>query len=88
MVAVSSSSTTFIIAPTPTTSSKFADFSSTKNALYKAVNPIDYDIPYDQKVPGIFYLNVPRMREPVYFFFLCWYDLKTHICQVLAPSDH
>jgi len=43
-VEVSSSSTTFIIAPIPTASSKFADFSSTKSALYKAVNPTDYDL--------------------------------------------
>jgi len=43
-VAVSSSSTTFIIAPTPTASSKFPDFNSTKSALYKAVNPIDYNL--------------------------------------------
>jgi len=43
-VAVSGSSTTFIIAPTPTASSKFVDFVSTKSALYKAVNPIDFDL--------------------------------------------
>jgi len=43
-MAVSGSSITFIIAPTPTASFKFADFVSTKSALYKAVNPIDFDL--------------------------------------------
>jgi len=39
-----SGSSTFIIAPIPTASFKFADFVSTKSALYKAVNPIDFDL--------------------------------------------
>jgi len=43
-VAVSKSTTTFIIGPTTAASSKFPDSNSTKNALYKAVNPIDVDL--------------------------------------------
>jgi len=43
-VAISKSTTSFIIAPTTAALTKFPDSNSTKNALYKAVNPVDVDL--------------------------------------------